>query len=115
MGFGMTRPYYSLLSRSSATDPWVIEFGDYIRAVVSQERDDMKDDYANKGLVYKIIKTHDGQAFIDSAAAALNGKKTEVVPFIETVPGLLPGPGTVAERTAIRDACRQMKNMKAFR
>lgn len=69
----MARPYYSLLSRSAATSPWVIEFGDYSMEVVRQERDDMKDDYANKGLTYKIIKTHDGQAFIDAAVQALSG------------------------------------------
>jgi hypothetical protein len=67
----MAKVYHTLLSRENATSPWVIEFGDYKRSVVKQERDDMKDgaycDYA-----FKIITTPDDQASIDAVVKALN-------------------------------------------
>ncbi len=66
-----TKTYYTLLSRENKQARWAIEFGDYSRSVVRQERDDMKDgaycDYA-----FKIIETSDAQASIDAAVAALN-------------------------------------------
>jgi hypothetical protein len=71
-GYQMTKTYYTLLSRETPKDRWVIEFGDYSRSVVRQERDDMKDgafcDHA-----FKIIATGDAQSAIDAAVAALNG------------------------------------------
>lgn len=67
----MAKTYYTLLSRENKQSRWAIEFGDYSRAVVRQERDDMKDgaycDYA-----FKIIETSDAQVSIDAAVAALN-------------------------------------------
>lgn len=65
------RKYYTLLSREHKTAPWVIEFGDYKRNVVRQERDDMKDgDYWNHA--FKIIETGDWQMDISAAVTALN-------------------------------------------
>lgn len=41
-----TRFYYTLLVRSNETDaPWEIEFGDYDRSVVLDERSDWLDHY----------------------------------------------------------------------
>lgn len=66
------RTYYTLLSRETPHANWVIEFGDYDRNCVREERDDMCAghycDYA-----FKIITTLDDQASIDAAVAELNG------------------------------------------
>jgi hypothetical protein len=60
------RPYHSLLSNDD--DTWCIQFGDYSRAVVKQEREDTKE----RGTKYKIVTTADDQASIYAAVAALN-------------------------------------------
>ncbi|WP_316235074.1 MULTISPECIES: hypothetical protein [unclassified Bradyrhizobium] len=65
------RNYYTLVSRETKGSPWVIEFGDYSRAVVADERNDMKDgDYCDHA--FKILTTLDDQASIDAAVAELN-------------------------------------------
>lgn len=66
------RTYYTLLSRGPDDTRWAIEFGDYDRSVVRDEKDDMKDgDYCDHA--FKIITTLDDQASIDAAVAELNG------------------------------------------
>lgn len=72
------RRYYTLVS-SVSPGPWAVEFGDYSRAVVVQERDDMldaldRDCNAPKVTLFRILTTDDSQAEIDSAVAALNAK-----------------------------------------
>jgi hypothetical protein len=65
------RTYYSLLSRAPDDTKWSIEFGDYKRSVVKQERDDMKDGhYCDHA--FKIIETTDEQSSIDAAVFNLN-------------------------------------------
>jgi hypothetical protein len=65
------RTYYTLLSREPHSKRWCIEFGDYSRSVVRQERDDMKDgDYCDHA--FKIIETGETQAEIDAEVARLN-------------------------------------------
>jgi hypothetical protein len=65
------RVYYTLLSREPHSKRWVIEFGDYDRNVVRDERDDMKDgDYCDHA--FKIITTGETQAEIDAEVARLN-------------------------------------------
>jgi hypothetical protein len=65
------RKYYTLLSRETGATRWVIEFGDYTRSVVRDEKDDMKDGgYCDHA--FKIIETLDDQASIDAAVTALN-------------------------------------------
>lgn len=65
------RVYYTLLSREPHSTRWAIEFGDYDREVVRQERDDLKDgDYCDHA--FKIITTGETQAEIDAEVARLN-------------------------------------------
>lgn len=67
----MARRYFTLLSRGPDDTRWAIEFGDYKRGVVKQERDDMKDgDYCDHA--FRIIETDDAQSAIDAAVFALN-------------------------------------------
>ncbi len=66
------RTYYTLVSKGPDDTRWAIEFGDYDRNTVRDERDDMKDgDYCDHR--FKIITTNDDQASIDAAVAELNG------------------------------------------
>jgi hypothetical protein len=51
--------YYTLISRTAQdyNGEWVIEFGDYDRATVEFERDDMRENEAYDGAQFRIIKT----------------------------------------------------------
>lgn len=66
------RTYYTLLSRGPDDTRWAIEFGDYDRATVRDELNDLKDgDYCDHRFI--IMPTPDDQASIDAAVAQLNG------------------------------------------
>jgi hypothetical protein len=65
------RKYYLLLQRIDGR--WTVQFGDYDRAVVAQEGQDMRDDFeAVRKKDLTIICTGPKQADIDAAVAALN-------------------------------------------
>jgi hypothetical protein len=66
------RKYFTLVSRGPDDTRWAIEFGDYDRACVRQERDDMKDGHYCDH-VFRILETADDQASIDAEVAKLNG------------------------------------------
>lgn len=67
------RPYFTLVVRDGAGEPWGIHFGDYSREVVAQELEDGRDYYARRDM--RIIRTPDAkQATIDAAVAKLNAK-----------------------------------------
>jgi hypothetical protein len=76
-----TKLYYTLLVRNDKQSPWGIEFGDYHRNVVSQERDDYLDtthpmvdgqfDFPKKNNTL-IISTGDTQAEIQARVDELN-------------------------------------------
>lgn len=71
----MPRPYYLLLTRASATAPWTLEFGDYSRQVVAQERDDYRDSTRARLTDTKLVSLPtDTQAAIDQALAAENAR-----------------------------------------
>jgi hypothetical protein len=76
----MSRKYYSLLVRESATDAWELHFGDYNRATVEQEQSDWLDSDgfrltppARKSTHTKIITSGDTQASIMAAIETANG------------------------------------------
>lgn len=66
------RTYYTLLVRDHANDPWAIDFGDYDRECVQDERDGLVDSEEYTKGNTKIIKSADDQASINAAVAALN-------------------------------------------
>lgn len=68
----MSKQYHTLLSRPNKQHTWHIEFGDYSRSCVEDERNDMREG-ADRGTQFKIITTDDQQASIDAAVAKLNG------------------------------------------
>ncbi|WQZ00314.1 hypothetical protein Shy_CDS0037 [Escherichia phage Shy] len=59
------KQYFSLLTKTDGV--WSVQFGDYDRECVEQERDDSYSDEK-----CRIIKTDDTQAAIDAAVAKLN-------------------------------------------
>ena len=61
--------YHSLLIRTHKAEPWAIEFGDYDRCVVKDEKQEY--DYSGEYQT-RIICTSDKQADIESAVASLN-------------------------------------------
>lgn len=61
-----TKKYYSLLTL--VDDNWCIQFGDYDREVVEDERDE----YKENGETTKIIVTNDDQASINEKVVQLN-------------------------------------------
>jgi len=66
------RTYYSLLVREP-DGLWAPQFGDFDRAVVAQEGDDMKESGSwVKGSKLKIIAHVSGQAELNKAVAELN-------------------------------------------
>lgn len=67
------KKYYTLLIRHSKNDPWAIDFGDYSRSVVEEERQ-MNDDW-RPCPQQKIIRTGDTQQEIDAAVRKLNSKE----------------------------------------
>lgn len=66
----MAKMYYTLLTRENAKDKWSVEFGSYEKKEVEYE----KEEYKDKGVKTKIIKTGDKQANIDKAVNELNAK-----------------------------------------
>lgn len=71
----MGRYYHTLLERERYGAPWVIEFGDYDRAVVRAERRDYHD--AGRKLInLLIISTMDDQASIQRRVDELNVRAT---------------------------------------
>lgn len=69
------RPYYLLLARASATAPWCLEFGDYSRKVVEQERRDYRDSTRARLSDTKLLSLPtDTQAAIDAALAEENAR-----------------------------------------
>lgn len=65
--------YYTLLSRGSAQDPWVIEFGDFLRNTVNAEFRYFRDrDVPASNM--KIISTEEDQNSINAAVRKLNGQ-----------------------------------------
>ncbi len=68
----MSRQYHSLLLNSGTADApqWGVEFGDYVKRVVQEERDEYRRDHPAKAL--RIITTGDKQADIAAAVASLN-------------------------------------------
>jgi hypothetical protein len=65
----MAKQYFTLVIFENGS--WAPQFGDYVRSVVQDERDDYREhDVLLKHM--KIIKTTDDQASIDSAVAQLN-------------------------------------------
>ena len=67
------RAYFTLLSKGPDDDRWSIEFGDYDRNTVRDERDDMKDGHYCDHR-FRIIETGDTQAELDAAVALLNAR-----------------------------------------
>lgn len=51
------KKYYTLLSRENADDRWVIDFGDYDKSVVEDEKRDRKEGFLPRGTQFKIIAT----------------------------------------------------------
>lgn len=67
----MAKVYYTLVSREKAPgSKWCIEFGDYDRKVVVQEKEDSKLPKTE----YQIIKSLDSQMAVNDAVNALNNK-----------------------------------------
>jgi hypothetical protein len=71
----MARTYYTLIVRDDKSSPWAIHFGDYDRACVNDERDDITEsgEYA-KGNT-KIFGSADDQTSINEMLAAFNTKE----------------------------------------
>lgn len=67
------RWYYTLIIRRA--DGWGIEFGDYDRKVVVEERRYLIEGRLDKAQDMKIIKTGDGQSEIAQAVMDLNAKE----------------------------------------
>ncbi len=66
------RLYHSLLTRNSPVHPWRIEFGDYDKECVEQEREDDYSSFSKKNV--KIITTTDDQPSIQAAVDDLNAE-----------------------------------------
>ena len=67
----MARKYFSLIARTDPGAPWCVEFGDWNRDVVTEERADYRD-HGHRASDLKIITTDGTQASIDAAVAKLN-------------------------------------------
>jgi hypothetical protein len=67
----MARKYFSLLVRSADDRVWAVEFGDFDRDVVLEERADYSD-HGCRASDLKIITSDGKQASIDAAVASLN-------------------------------------------
>ena len=67
----VSRPYFTLVSfdRTDDSPAWAVEFGDYDRQCVVDERDDLNDGDPTRR--FKIITSADDQASINEAVAAL--------------------------------------------
>ncbi len=64
------RRYYTLAVRFEASDEWSVQFGDYDRECVVQEKEDAYED----AYAAKVISSNDDQAAINAAIAKLNAK-----------------------------------------
>lgn len=79
------RPYFVLAANEGshiASNPWGVAFGDYDRATVDSEREDMRDSgwKASALRVLKVCASNGrkvSQADIDSAISALNSKESK--------------------------------------
>ena len=74
----MARKYFTLLEKNY-DGAFTIQFGDYDREVVEQERNDIWDSmierfWGSKAKTFKIIQTGPGQKEIDEAVRKLNEK-----------------------------------------
>ena len=70
----MPRAYHTLLSLQKNATAYAIEFGDYDRDCVKEERDDMIAAHDYSGAKFRIIKTGDRQADIDAVVATFNAR-----------------------------------------
>lgn len=70
------RRYFTLLTRESKNAKWAIEFGDYDRQTVADERDSLRDS-SEKRIHTLIIQTTDEQSDIEATVRGINGKKIE--------------------------------------
>jgi len=73
----MAKTYYTLVTRDDDKSPWAIHFGDYDRATVADEADDLYDEglgVRRKNL--KIVKSGDRQADIDAVVRRLNEEES---------------------------------------
>lgn len=71
----MAKPYFTLVFNEGPhlSEPWAIAFGDYDKAVVEQERDDLMDSWGAAKKHFKVIRTDSAkQALIDAEVAKLN-------------------------------------------
>lgn len=78
MEMKMARKYYTLVEKDYDSQ-WTIQFGDYDRETVEQERDDIWESmierfHGSKARTFKIVSSADDQHSIDSAVAVLNGR-----------------------------------------
>lgn len=65
--------YHTLITRDGYLQPFAIQFGDYDRRVVVQEK---RDSYAHlRGNCWMIVTTGDTQQEIESAVAKINALK----------------------------------------
>lgn len=62
--------YFTLLVKEPQ-GKWSPQFGDWDKAVVAQERDDVKDDWP-KGSKFRIIETAPSQDWVNLAVKELN-------------------------------------------
>tara|TARA_R110002072_G_scaffold273239_5_gene433971 strand:- start:8357 stop:9076 length:720 start_codon:yes stop_codon:yes gene_type:complete len=73
--------YYTLLVRNTPSEPWLIEFGDYDREIVAEEREE----YNEKGMITKIIATGEWQSNITDAVEELNLKRKDTKPMTNSI------------------------------
>ena len=67
--------YYTLLIKNIETNLWGVEFGDFDRETVEDEKDYWRDSEGYMGSRIKIIKTSESQKEIDEIVAILNQTK----------------------------------------
>lgn len=65
------KAYYSLLVRFNESEFWSVQFGDYDRETVEDERDDMQHG-SEPVYAFKIIKTKPDQASIKAKVESIN-------------------------------------------
>lgn len=74
-----TRRYFILATRDGDTAPWAVEFGDYSRDVVAEERTDWLDHFDDNGKWRlarnaRVITCGDTQAEIDAVIRKINAE-----------------------------------------
>lgn len=65
------RVYFIMAARLSATSPWGVAFGSYVRSECDDERQDLRD-HGERASNIRIIRLGDTNAEIDAAIAQLN-------------------------------------------